>query len=313
MKNKKSFLKKDVVSIVIVVVFSVVVVARYINNFGMELSTSNADWGTFGDYIGGTLNPVIAGFAFYWIIQSYRLQKDELSDTRQLLQHQNSVLNKQNFESMFFQLMSLLNELIKDLSLTGLKNTDDTGEESPLFFEGAVTNRKCFEKLHDILMRVFLYGYKRGDSITDGANLMDKSFNIELFDSSNRFIGRCNLSTQFVIINSHYDNFYYDYGHIIGHYFRTVYNIIKFVDTANIEETQKKIYTNLVRAQLSKFELGLLFYNSINPKFGSSKFLPLIKKYDLLKHLEDDVLACKDDKVSWVNMTSNIDWNSPAN
>lgn len=312
MNNKKSLFKNDVFSIVIVVAFSIFVVARYVINFGTDLSASNSDWGTFGDYIGGTLNPVIAGFAFYWIIQSYRLQKEELSEARELLQKQNSVLNEQNFESMFFQLMSLLNELIKDLSLTGLKNGDESDEESPLFFEGSVTNRKCFEKLHDILIRLFLYGYKRGDYITDESNPNQQHFNIKFFDSKNRVIGDCDLSAQVVFINQHYEKFYYDYGHIIGHYFRTVYNILKFVDTANIDETKKKTYTNLVRAQLSKFELGLLFYNSINPKFGSSKFLPLIKKYDLLKHLEDEVLVCKDDKMYWINMTSKIDCNSPA-
>ncbi|MBD9354813.1 putative phage abortive infection protein [Methylomonas albis] len=305
MNNKKSLLKKDVLSIVVVVVLSIFVIAQYVINFGTELSANNADWGTFGDYIGGTLNPVIAGFAFYWIIQSYRLQKDELSDTRKILQYQNSVLNKQNFESTFFQLASLLNEIIKNLSLEGMPE-EESDDKSPLIFSGVVTNRKCIQKLHDILKNVFLHGYARGDYNTSNTESVNQSPLIALFDAHNSKIGEHRLSPRIVIINTIYDDFYNEYGHIIGHYFRTVYNIIKFVDIANIEENEKKIYTNLIRAQLSKFELALLFYNSLNPKFGLVKFLPLMKKYDLLTHLENEVLVYPDDRDIWNEITYKI-------
>lgn len=47
-----------------------------------SLSVSSDDWGTFGDFIGGVLNPLVAFFAFYWLTQSIKLQKEELSETR---------------------------------------------------------------------------------------------------------------------------------------------------------------------------------------------------------------------------------------
>jgi large-conductance mechanosensitive channel len=57
----------------------------YFVNFHNGFSKINGDWGTFGDYIGGILNPVIAAFAFYLIAKTYELQKKELEATRSLL------------------------------------------------------------------------------------------------------------------------------------------------------------------------------------------------------------------------------------
>lgn len=57
----------------------------YFGNFHGGLSSDNGVWGTFGDYVGGILNPLIAAFAFYLIARTYELQKNELEATRNLL------------------------------------------------------------------------------------------------------------------------------------------------------------------------------------------------------------------------------------
>jgi len=69
----------------------------------------------------------------------------------------------------------------------------------------------------------------------------------------------------------------------LGHYFRNLYHIIKFIEESDIEN--KKRYTNFVRAQLSAGELALLFFNCLS-KLGSEKFKPLIEKYSLLKNMD---------------------------
>jgi hypothetical protein len=51
-----------------------------------EIPESGAAWGTFGDYFGGLLNPVIAFTALYWLTRSVRLQKEELNETRSALE-----------------------------------------------------------------------------------------------------------------------------------------------------------------------------------------------------------------------------------
>src|SRR5215213_5051365 len=44
----------------------------------------------------------------------------------------------------------------------------------------------------------------------------------------------------------------------------------------------KHLYTNLVRAQLSSYEIALTFYNCLS-EMGREKFKPLVERYALLK------------------------------
>lgn len=86
-KENKS-LNSDIDSkkIVLIICFIVlIIVGFYFYNFHNGLSKDNGVWGTFGDYVGGILNPVIAAFAFYLIARTYELQKTELEETRKLL------------------------------------------------------------------------------------------------------------------------------------------------------------------------------------------------------------------------------------
>ncbi len=53
-------------------------------NFKLELSTENGDWGTFGDYFGGILNPITSAFAFYLVAKTYNLQKESQFDQLKL-------------------------------------------------------------------------------------------------------------------------------------------------------------------------------------------------------------------------------------
>lgn len=71
----------------------------------------------------------------------------------------------------------------------------------------------------------------------------------------------------------------------MGHYFRNLYHIVKFVDKANI--SNKREYTNILRAQLSTGELLLLYFNCLS-RYGNEKFKPLVEKYSLLKTIADD-------------------------
>ena len=89
------------------------------------------------------------------------------------------------------------------------------------------------------------------------------------------------------VANMIYLDFYHKHQSDVGHYFRSLYHIIKFIDLSDIKD--KHLYTDLVRAQLSSFELTLLFYNCISD-LGREKFKPLVEKYALLKNMPMDLL-----------------------
>lgn len=79
-----------------------------------------------------------------------------------------------------------------------------------------------------------------------------------------------------------YNVFYKEHEHELGHYFRHLYHIIKFVDLSEVPD--KRRYTSFVRAQLSSYESLMLFYNCLSSQ-GSANFKPLVEKYGLLKHV----------------------------
>jgi hypothetical protein len=69
-------------------------------------------------------------------------------------------------------------------------------------------------------------------------------------------------------------------GSDFGHYFRTLFHLIEFVDGSIIEG--KPYYVGLVRAQLSTDELSLLFFNGLSEE--GKQFKHFIEKYALLKN-----------------------------
>jgi len=75
---------------VLVASLAATLIAAYVVWFGLlhetTLSTTPESWGQFGDYVGGILNPIVAFFAFYWLTQSIRIQKEELAETRAALE-----------------------------------------------------------------------------------------------------------------------------------------------------------------------------------------------------------------------------------
>lgn len=87
-------------------------------------------------------------------------------------------------------------------------------------------------------------------------------------------------------IEKAYLRFYRSKGSLVGHYFRTMYNIVKIVDRSCLDQESKEDVLSWLTCRLSRFELVLLFYNCLS-SLGRNKFKPLIEKYHLLEHLED--------------------------
>lgn len=57
----------------------------YFIKFHGSLSATNGDWGTFGDFIGGTLNPILSFLSLIALLVTIFLQSKELEHTREEL------------------------------------------------------------------------------------------------------------------------------------------------------------------------------------------------------------------------------------
>lgn len=223
-----------------------------------------ADRGTFGDMF-GAINALFSGLAFAGVIYAIFLQKNELSLQRTELeltrnelegqklqmQAQNETFKRQSFENTFFSLLDQHNSIINNLEL-------EVGIDESRLLKG----RDCFREYY-VKFRQF-YRIRCSD-------------NKDCEDSKN-------LEDAFVELRN------YPQGDV-GHYFRNMYNILKFVNNSEIEH--KRLYSNILRAQLSTHELALLFYNCITTN-GVEKFKPLIEKFTFLKNISEDLIINKE-------------------
>jgi len=88
------------------------------------------------------------------------------------------------------------------------------------------------------------------------------------------------VSGEFEKVGRAYATVYGVFSHILPHYFRVVFNIVKSIDASTLTDDEKKHYVRLLRAQLSNYETGIIFYNSLMEE--GRAFKPLIRKYDLM-------------------------------
>ncbi|WP_299947147.1 putative phage abortive infection protein [uncultured Microbulbifer sp.] len=110
-----------------------------------------------------------------------------------------------------------------------------------------------------------------------------------------------NFSNQ-LNINAGYKEFYNKHQGELGHYFRFLYNIYKFIDNAEIDNPA--FYANLVKAQVSNYELVILFYNCFS-RHGKEKFLPLAKKYNLFDNMPSNILLLEA-HITWLSASDKV-------
>lgn len=213
--------------------------------------------GTFGDMF-GAVNSLFSGLAFAGIIYTVWLQRKELQ-----LQRKELSLTRDELEGQKHQLAAQNDTLRK-------QNFEDT------FFQ--------LLRLHnDILNAIDLS--RGGATVARGRDC----FQVFYKRLRNKFNeqGTHPGEDEGRKINKSYLLFFDDHQAEIGHYFRSLYNIVKFVKQSDI--TDKRLYTNLIRAQLSSFETVLLFYNCIS-ELGVEKFKPFVEEFALLKTLPREYL-----------------------
>lgn len=241
-------------------------------NKNIDCSTER---GTFGDMF-GAVNALFSGLAFAGLIvtllyqkEELKLQREELAQTREELkgqreefEEQNKTMKRQRFENTFFNMLSLQQEIVANLSYDEVERVIDFS--NPLknnvkhtIYNGRTIFREMYLNLTVSIPGDHSYmGIKRAIEAND--------YGVYSYISS---------TTRF------------------DHYFRHLYRIFKYVDSTElIEDNERYEYACIVRSQLSDYELVMLFYNCLTAN-GRAKFKPLIEKYSIFNNLREELLA----------------------
>lgn len=136
-KKHDQYEQKAWILICIAAFFAVAISMSYFLNFHGGVSLDNSDWGTFGDFIGGILNPIFGFLGLIALLWTINLQIKELEATRQelentrqeltraakaqenseiLLRTQTKTQTRQQFENTFFALLNQHNASLDVIS-----------------------------------------------------------------------------------------------------------------------------------------------------------------------------------------------------
>ncbi|MBI3125261.1 MAG: putative phage abortive infection protein [Ignavibacteriales bacterium] len=220
-----------------------------------------ADWDTRNSFGGmfGAINALFSGLAMAGIIYTIYLQKKELSLQRKELQQtreefvaQNKTLRYQRFENTFFQLMDLHNDIVEKLNYYNSKGRELHGRDT--FTEYLITyNWRLGKAGHDIDY------YNLPKSIDMKIKLLRLAYSKSLESIESK----------------------------TSHYFRNMYHIVKFIHQSRMITTkdEKQFYIDVLRAQLSRNELNLLYFNLLSEGNGYPRFTYLAKVYNILENV----------------------------
>lgn len=210
------------------------------------LAIKKSTFGEWGDFFGGVLNPILTFITFMGLLITIVIQQTELRESRaemrrsaDALVEQSKSAKRQNFESTFFQMLTIHNSIVNSIDLV-----DDSGKTT--------RGRDCFNVFYRRLNKTYRENKEKGSA-----------------KHSNQAILRLS-----------YQLFWKDHQTELGHYFRYLYNIVRFVKEEGFIDGP---YLRLVRAQLSDQELLLLFYNCVSPNGGN--FTSLVEEFSLLDNM----------------------------
>lgn len=216
-------------------------------DYALSNKDSAMSIGPLGDFVGGTLNPILTFLTFSGVLISILLQRLELTLSRKelersadALEKQISSIEKQNFETAFFQMLNNFNGIVASIDLYNKENGKET------------SGRDCFKVFYTRLNKIYR-------------------------DTQKKATGKHSPEA---ILRFAYFSFWKDHNLELGHYFRFLFNVFRFLDENSSGEDY---HAKLLRAQLSDQELLLLFYNC-NAEQGRG-FVKYALKYQLFDNL----------------------------
>ena len=238
--------------------------------------------GTLGDTM-GIISSLFSSLAFAGLFYTILLQKKELRATR-------DAFTSQKMDSAFFSMVSILQKIIESMSADkeGLKQNDAIKLKGRDYIKEALNDLKSYfgESFSHLRMNVstghlnkyipplLLHIQQVRDTDRNMNDTIEGDYNVK--DCQDKLI-------------EGYSRFFQVHQHNLGHYFRYIYNIIGYINGSNINIQEKRRYFELLQAQLSNDEMGLIFYEALQPsqQNGDCTFKVWLESNGLLENMDE--------------------------
>ncbi|MDX2174251.1 MAG: putative phage abortive infection protein [Bacteroidota bacterium] len=272
----------------------ILILTGLVSPFIVKLSTGKEykDLGTYGDMFGGIANPIIGIASFIIVYAAFRLQKENNKSQQDQIDTQVKTNGLQRFESTFFQLLTFHHEITKNLKLSYNKSALSKSTTS----KSTTTNTPDTYGIEDLEENYITVIGK--DFFNEAVIILKKYYEDELkllMEKSRKQTADLELKEKAMI--SSYRKFFEENEYSLGHYFRNLYHIAKYLSNSPLIlnfKDDKKTYTGIYRAQLSANELVLLLYNCSVNELGYPKFCKIVKDLDILQNMNRKLLLDPD-------------------
>lgn len=204
-------------------------------------------FGNFGDFLSGLLGAFIGIVSIFLLYRTLKLQRKTT--------HTNSVqMEIQRFNELFFSLLDVYHNIIKDLKVPGKLSDSYTMTDAMAYnnvpqkyLSGKDFFESMMKNMHDAYVPTSRYSASKKRAVVE-------------FNSA---------------IRSH--------ATILTTYFRTIYRIFGLILHSNIPSEERKKYVKIMRAQLSTGELFFINYNAMT--FSGSPSAEIVNLFRITKHL----------------------------
>lgn len=231
--------------------FIIVVAICFFGPINVNLDFDSTLLSYYGTFVGGLAGSILSVAGVFILIAT-------LKETQRNSKQQFDIIKHQQFENIFFDLLENLRNIVNNTE-HGTIGIDYC--KGHTFF--LVANKKLYNAINDSLRE------------------KDTRDKLGAYQGSNDISGILELNR--ICAKKAYDSFFDVYISQLGHYFRFLFNLLKFVEERS-DIKNKDFYINFIQAQMSSDELALTFYNGIG-KYGK-KFYDLIEKYNFLQNLD---------------------------
>lgn len=261
----------------VVFVIAILIVLVFALNFSKyPISDSVGDWGTFGDYVGGLLNPVVGLATVLLVIISITTQQKELRASLKEMKSANEATARMSFEQSMFAWLENYHSQIQ-----GIERGDYKGRR--------LMQHMYFQSLSP-LMTVALGGRHLSIPVVLDSDESANEAYIIINVPGEIGLNQMGKRQFFAVIE--YQKLYHTHKSDFDAPFRTLYRLIRWVDESSMAVGQKWHYCALIRSQLSWVELVFLYYNGLIRE--GEKLATYANKYALF-----DNLVSSDELIRW--------------
>lgn len=283
------------VVVVLTIITALLLVDYYGHNRGAfsgvqstEGASESGSLGTFGDFFGGVVNPLLTFGTLVALAITMLMQRTQLTLAEQSTRKTLEQMHKQGFETTFFNLLTLHNQTVQELQLDPSEISIPVWRDDPEKMTWNVDTEERFDSdgkpvyfdyrdMYSMTYQSTMKGIVKGRAVFGMV--------LDLMSHHRHY----NLGATPLGMYSHIQ---IRHNYVLGHYFRTLFQLLELVDeyAKDTDVKSAKKYSSILRAQLSASELILLFYNCAYSLVDQGEFRNLLVRYAMLEHMPLQVL-----------------------